>query len=69
MRKHISDSRENPQLTTTAHSGVSGPLEHNLKRTGRVEQIGGRRKGWSLPNLSIKAETHRDQDIEEDSSS
>lgn len=37
VRKHISD-RENPQLTTTTHGEVSGPLEHKLKRTGRIEQ-------------------------------
>jgi hypothetical protein len=34
VRKHISDSRENPQLTTTTHGEVSRPLEHKLKRTG-----------------------------------
>lgn len=47
VRKHLSDSRENPQLTTTTHGEVSRPLEHKLKRTGRVERVRG---GWSLPN-------------------
>jgi len=49
VRKHISDSRENPQLTTT-HGEVSRALKQKLKRTGRVERVQGRRKGWSLPN-------------------
>lgn len=47
VKKHISDSRENPHLTTTTHGELSGPLEHKLKRTGGVKQVGGR--GWSHP--------------------
>lgn len=50
VRKRISDSRENPQLTTTTQGEASGPLEHKLKRTGRTEHVGGRRKGWSQIN-------------------
>lgn len=50
VRKHTSDNRESPQLTTTTHGEVSGPLEHKLKRTGRTDREGGRRKGWSQTN-------------------
>ena len=39
VRKHISDSRENPQLTTTTRCELSGPLEHKLKRTDVVERV------------------------------
>lgn len=40
VRKSISDSRENPQLTTTTQGEVSGALEHKLKRRSRREEEG-----------------------------
>jgi hypothetical protein len=49
VRKHISDRRENPHLTTTTHDKLSGPLEHKLKRTGIAEQVEGKRKGVETP--------------------
>lgn len=32
VRKHISDRRENPELTTTTHCKLSGPLGHKIRR-------------------------------------
>lgn len=56
VRRYISDSRENPQVTTTPHCKLSGPLEHKLKRTGVSERLGGKRKGVETTQLNINAE-------------
>lgn len=63
VRKHISDNRENPQLTTITHCKLSGSPEHKLKRTDEVEWLGGRRKGVETIQLNINAEvSHRPRD-------
>lgn len=53
VRKHISDSRENPQLTTTPRCTLSGPPEHKLKRIF-VEWLGNK-KGAETRSLNINA--------------